>query len=97
MSNTYSYQIEVSEGTLDNDPFFSTQSPHPFSISVGDEIAGDARVRLQNLQPLTGPIRVVGPIRIVVVAVRHDLFFSTGTLPTRNLRVAVELTKGSTD
>jgi hypothetical protein len=82
---TIKYQIELSLDTLDADPFFTTQSPHPFAVSVGDEVDGDVVADLKRNED----VDVGSDERLVVQAIRHFLFSSDGSLPARNLRVAI--------
>ena len=79
------FQIELSHGSLERDPFFMTQSPFPFAVSVGDEISGDALLGFQRA--LGADVKEDG---LRVTAVRHYLFSSDGTTAARNIRLAVE-------
>jgi hypothetical protein len=86
--NNIKFQIEICNGSLNNDPFFVTQSPFPFNVSVGDEIAGDALGQLQNE---IGQSLEEGMLK--VHAVRQYFFKSDGEMAARNLRIAVEIIK----
>lgn len=79
------YQVELCLNSLDADTFFTTQSPHPFCIAVGDEIAGDAIPALERNES----VKLNDRQRLVVKALRHYLFTSDGSLPARNLRLMV--------
>ena len=82
-----SYNLEVSLDDIQHDPFFSTQSPHPWVVSAGDEISSDV---VFDYRRHTGS-KLREDQRLVVTAVLHYLFKTDGTLPGRNCRIAVSV------
>ncbi len=82
------YRVDLCLGSLDSEPFFSIESPHPFCVSVGDEIEGDFLERLGANEGIT----VSNEHRLVIRAVRHYLYGTDGSgIPGRKIRVAVAL------
>lgn len=88
MDKQFTFRIELCYDSLDCDPFFTTESTHPWSIAVGDQIDGDPKSDLQRNERIT----LARDQRLVVVAIRHYLFANPSRkLPARNLRIAVSL------